>query len=108
MRQGLLTVLLAAVVVSVVAGRRGSLDVLSHAPSTLQEKTITAIQSLSHVLSDLQESLAKEGRADIPTEAPPAGIYYSLPVRCRLILILGNATRLIRCIKLPLQIFHKA
>lgn len=84
MRQGLLTVLLAAVVVS-VAGRRGSLDVLSHAPSTLQEKTITAIQSLSHVLSDLQESLAKEGRADIPTEAPPAGIYYSLPVSRRLI-----------------------
>ncbi|XP_050738789.1 C-type lectin domain family 4 member F-like [Eriocheir sinensis] len=66
MRQGFLVVLLAAV----VAGRHGSLDDLRRDPTTLQEKTIRAIESLSHVLIDLQESLTNEGSAATPTEAP--------------------------------------
>ena len=63
---------LVLLVVVMAAGRQASLDVLlRHEPTTLQEKTIKAIENLSHVLTDLQESITKEGNTATPTQAPP-------------------------------------
>ena len=61
--------------VMVVAGRQVSLDgFLAQEPTTLQEKTIKAIESLSHVLNDLRESMTKEGNAAAPTQPPPGTV----------------------------------
>ncbi|KAK8405726.1 hypothetical protein O3P69_001908 [Scylla paramamosain] len=81
--------------VAVVASRQASLNgFLAQEPTTLQEKTIKAIESLSLVLNDLKESMTKEGNAATPIQPQTEGKVEA--VLLNLTAALQNNTRALR------------